>query len=75
MLFTLAIFTGRSLKTFAPLKKFFFHVFFTDCFSSNNLSTIACWPEFYINIGVLRKFTISGDRESRDGGTFCWDNI
>ena len=47
MLFTLAIFTGSSLKTFAPLKK----------------------------IGVLRKFTISGDRESRDGGTFCWDNI
>ena len=26
-------------------------------------------------IGSLRKFTISGDRESRDGGTFCWDNI
>ena len=26
-------------------------------------------------IGFLRKFTISGDRESRDGGTFCWDNI
>ena len=47
MLFTLAIFTGSSLKTFAPLKK----------------------------IGFLRKFTISGDRESRDGGTFCWDNI
>ena len=42
MLFTLEIFTGSSLKTFAPLKK----------------------------IGVLRKFTISGDRESRDGGTF-----
>ena len=47
MLFTLEIFTGSSLKTFAPLKK----------------------------IGVLRKFTISRDRESRDGGTFCWDNI
>ena len=47
MSFTLKIFTGSSLKTFAPLKK----------------------------IGVLGKFTISGDRESRDGGTFCWYNI
>ena len=43
MLFTLAIFTGSSLKTFAPL--------------------------------ILGNFTIPEDRESRDGGTFCWDNI
>ena len=25
--------------------------------------------------GVFRRFTISGDGESRDRGTFCWDNF
>ena len=25
--------------------------------------------------GVFRRFTISGDGESRDRGKFCWDNF